>query len=98
VDTQGTSAAFSKNGEIAASLRRFHNSKSVLLPRNRQILGIVAGNCKKTPLFGLPLGLSGRMRKRPKAENGRHIFLVARQHAVYLQVVSFAEFMVASTA
>src|SRR5882672_11472964 len=77
--TQGTAAAFGKNGKIAAGLPRLHDSKRVLLSRNRQVLGVVAGNLQENAAIRAAfIGLSRRMQEaRAKAENCGHFFLVA---------------------
>src|SRR6516164_11783036 len=79
MDTQRAAAAFCKDSKVAPRLRRLDHAKGVLLARNRQVLGVVAGDLQEYAGIGSALvGLSRRMKKaRAKPENCGHLFLVA---------------------
>ena len=79
MDAQRAPAALSQHVEIAARLRRLDDTKRVFLPRDRQILGIVAGDLQKHAAIRPALiGLTGRMQKaRTKADAGRRSSAVA---------------------
>src|ERR1019366_9149467 len=76
-----------ENWEAAGSLCRLHHSESVLLPGNRQVLRIVAGDLQEYAAVGAAfVSLSGGVQKaRPEAEAGRHAFAIAHGHAQVLQ-------------
>src|SRR6266704_1311030 len=87
VDAQGAAAALRENGKIAPGLRRFDDAESVLLPRHRQILGVIASYLKenaaiRAALVGLP---SGMEKARAEAKNRGHFFLIAHRMPDCLQ-------------
>src|SRR5260370_22186017 len=87
MDAQGATAALGENGKVAAGLRCFHHAKCVLLSRDRQILGIVAGDLQEDAAVGAAfIRLSGGVQEaRTETENGGHFFLVADSVANRLQ-------------
>src|SRR5215472_3485393 len=79
MNTQLAAAAFCKDRKVTARLRRLDHAKGVLLPGNRQVLSVVAGDLQEHAAIGPAfVSLSGRVKKpRAKAENRGHFFLVA---------------------
>src|SRR5437016_8180910 len=86
MDTQRATAAFCEDGKVAAGLGRLDHAKGVLLPGNRQVLGVVAGDLQEHAAIGSAfVGLSRRVKKpRAKAENRGDLFR-SEEHTSELQ-------------
>src|ERR1044071_1853634 len=87
MEPQRPAATLSKNLEIATGLRGLYDSKRVLLPRHRNIHGIIARdlqeNARVRPaLIGLP---RGGQEARPKSETGGNVLSVTHGMANLLQ-------------
>src|SRR6266403_916405 len=76
VHAQRPALAVGQNLEIAPSLCCLYYSESVLLPGNRQVLGVVAGDLQEhAAIRAAFISLSSRVQKtRSKAEARRHTF------------------------
>src|ERR1700758_3356602 len=81
--------ALSQYLEIAARLRRLHNSKSIFLLRNRKVESIIASHLQKhsrirTTLISLSRGMQ---KTRAKSQAGRDPFPLANRVPYRLQVI-----------
>ena len=87
MNAQGSAAALGQDLEVPAGLRSFDHSERVLLPRNRQVGGIIAGDLQKhTAVWAALVGLSGGMQESwAEADAGRVVPLIAQQVTQLLQ-------------
>src|SRR5258708_2546581 len=87
--TQSAALALRQHLKIAARLRRFDHAKGVLLPRDRQIYRIIAGNLQKNAgVWAALIGLPGGVEKAwSKAQAGSHTLTLAHTMANGLQLV-----------
>src|SRR5579864_9183755 len=85
--TQRSPFAIGQHLKVSTGLRRLYGSECVLLPRNRQIDSIVAGNLQEhASVRAAFIGLSGGMQEtRAKAQAGCNVLTIAHGMAHGLQ-------------
>src|ERR1700688_4122076 len=79
MDAQEPSPALRQHLEVAARCRRLDDAESVFLPRDRQIVGLVAGDLQKNAGVRAALvGLSGRVQEaRSESQAGGYPLVIA---------------------
>src|SRR6266571_6395774 len=70
MNPQRASPAFREHFKVSACLRSFHNSESIFLLRNGQVICVVTSDLQKhTTVWSALVSLTGRVQKaRPEAE------------------------------
>src|ERR1051326_4847089 len=79
--------AFGQHCKIAARLRSFDDSESVVLIGHRQVRGVIASDLQKDPsVWPTLVSLSGRMQKaRAESQTSRHALRIAHRLTGRLQ-------------
>ena len=87
MDSERATTAFGKYVEIASSLGRFYDAKSVLLARYGEIGCVITRDLEEYATVGAAfVGLPGRMQEaRAEAETGGELLLIADDVAKFLQ-------------
>src|SRR6188508_845896 len=75
MDAEHAAASLREHGDVAPGLRRLDDAERVLLPRHREIAGVVGRDLQEDALVGAALvGLPGRVQEaRAEADAGRDV-------------------------